>query len=130
MVRETVGKALGFAQPSQVDVDRPLQDIGIDSLTAILMRNQLASLTGLTLTARSAFQHPNLKTPSQFLLLELYKDESYCSPAPNTFQLNRAAIEKGFLDPSFTFDEAPHDVKPPTSVFITGHGFRRCLYCI
>jgi thioester reductase-like protein len=120
MVRETVGKALGFSQPSQVDVDRPLQDIGIDSLTAILMRNQLASLTGLTLTARSAFQHPNLKTLSQFLLLELYKDESYCSPALNTFQLNRDAIEKGFLEPSFTFDEAPHDVTPPTSVFITG----------
>jgi hypothetical protein len=39
MVRATVAKALGFAQPDDVDVTKPLQDIGIDSLTAVLMRN-------------------------------------------------------------------------------------------
>nr|AQV04237.1 SwnK-like protein 1 [Slafractonia leguminicola] len=120
MVRETVAKALGFALPDHVDVNRPLQDIGIDSLTAVLMRNQLATLTGLTLTARLAFQHPNLQKLSQFLLSELQQEKSNSSPGSDTLQLNMAAIMKGCLDPSFTFDNAVHTNAPPKSVFVTG----------
>ena len=42
VVREEVAKTLGFGSADDVDVTLPLQDIGIDSLTAVLMRNQLA----------------------------------------------------------------------------------------
>jgi hypothetical protein len=67
-VQETVAKALGFARPDDVDVSRPLQDIGVDWVTAVLVRNQLANLTDMTLTARSVFQYRNLTALSQFLL--------------------------------------------------------------
>ncbi|KZF26938.1 nonribosomal peptide synthetase 7 [Xylona heveae TC161] len=129
MVRDTVAKALGFALPDDVNVNRPLQDIGIDSLTAILIRNQLASLTGLTLTARFAFQYPNLKALSQFLLSELQEDGSdySCSSStpPTTAasempRLNVTAIMKGCLEPSFTFHNAAKASVPPKSVFVTG----------
>ncbi|RYP50631.1 hypothetical protein DL768_003913 [Monosporascus sp. mg162] len=120
MVRETVAKALGFAQPGDVDVNRPLQDIGIDSFTAVLMRNQLANLTGLMLTARFAFQHRDLKALSQFLLSELQGNESDRSPASETPWLNMAAIKKGCLDPGFTFDNAAQATAPPRSIFVTG----------
>ncbi|KAF2469221.1 nonribosomal peptide synthetase 7 [Lindgomyces ingoldianus] len=130
MVRETVAKALGFALPDDVDVNQPLQGIGIDSLTAVLMRNQLVKLTGLTLTARFAFQHPNLRALSQFLLSELHKDEpdhSYASiippttlPVSETPWLNIAAVTRGCLDPSITFNNAAQAIAPPKSVFVTG----------
>lgn len=60
-VRETVAKALGFSSPEQVDVNRPLRDIGIDSLIAVLVRNKLANLTDLALGARVVFKTSHSK---------------------------------------------------------------------
>ncbi|RYP83311.1 hypothetical protein DL770_005407 [Monosporascus sp. CRB-9-2] len=82
MVRETVAGILGFASPDAVDIELPLQDIGIDSLTAVLMRNQLAVLTGLTLSTMVAFDHPNLRVLSQSLLYQL--QESWTDASPTT----------------------------------------------
>ncbi len=50
-----MAKALAVTQSDDVDVDRPLQDIGIDSLIAVLMRNHLANLTGLKLALSFVF---------------------------------------------------------------------------
>ncbi|KAF7553682.1 hypothetical protein G7Z17_g3420 [Cylindrodendrum hubeiense] len=137
MVRETVAKALGFAVPDDVAVDQPLQDIGIDSLTAVLMRNHLATLTGLTLSANIAMLHPNLKALSQSLLSQLQENWADSSssasasggatPATTTLSspcLNMAAIRKGCLDPSFTFDNVTRGpttcAARPESVLVTG----------
>ncbi|KAG8416391.1 hypothetical protein J3458_006981 [Metarhizium acridum] len=54
VTRDAVAKALGFASPDHVDVDLPLQNIGIGSLTAVLTRNQSMATTGLSLSARLA----------------------------------------------------------------------------
>jgi amino acid adenylation domain-containing protein/thioester reductase-like protein len=131
MVQETVAKTLGFALPEHVNAYGPLQEIGIDSLTAVLIRNQLANLTGLQLPASLAFQHPNLKALSQCLLSELELDESdsdysfssatvNTTPASETPWLNMAAIKKGCLDPDFTFTHATGALASPGSVFVTG----------
>ena len=136
MVRETVANALGFASVDQVDVDLPLQDIGFDSLTAVLMRNQLAKLTNLkTLSASSiTWNFPNLKALSQFLLsqLQLQAQEGGLVSATAVEQpangatltaaasgLDLAAIKKGFLDRNMTFDNVG-EVQRPKSVFVTG----------
>lgn len=148
-VRETVADALGFERPDDVDVSRPLQDIGIDSLTAVLVRNQLANLTGLTaLTARFVFQYRDLVVLSQFLLSELQVQmeedkaaetdseeqgstppESTCSSTraslvsetPPTPWLDTAAMKNGCLDPSLTFENAAHATTAPLeAVFVTG----------
>ncbi|KAF1921340.1 nonribosomal peptide synthetase 7 [Ampelomyces quisqualis] len=139
MVRTTVANALGFSQPDDVDVNKPLQDIGIDSLTAVLMRNQLAKLTGLKLSARFAFQYPNLQTLSQFLVSSLQSnmsdsDELFSSSnSSNTClsssasatipRINISAIEKGCLDSSFKFETARINVSPESALVTGGTGF-------
>ncbi|KAI6717257.1 beta-ketoacyl synthase domain-containing protein [Diplocarpon mali] len=117
MTRETVARALGFAIAGDVDVDRRLQDIGIDSLTAVLMRNQLAKLTGLSLATTFVLQHHNVRALSQALLLEL---QAGSKPFSAAACLDMTAIKKGCLDPSFSFDDYDYDLVTPKSIFITG----------
>lgn len=134
MVRKTVAKALGFASADHVDIDVPLQDLGFDSLTAVLMRNQLANLTSLkTLSASSiTWNYPNLKALSQYLLsqLQLQKSDSVSAaaveqpandmtPATAASGLDVAAIKRGCLDPNVAFDNVGV-IQRPTSVFVTG----------
>lgn len=128
-IRETVAKALVLAQPADVDVDGPLQDIGIDSLTAVLMRNHLANVTGLTLAPGFVFQYNSLRSLSEFFLAQLDDDGSTCSSSNTdittpsssiTSCLNILAIKNGCLDPSFAFDNVASSLSRPTSVFITG----------
>lgn len=79
MVRETVAGILGFTSPDAVDAELPLRDLGIDSLTAALLWTRLATLTSLALPAMVAFDHPNLRALSQYLLNQLqesWKDAS------------------------------------------------------
>ncbi|KAI0121285.1 polyketide synthase [Xylariales sp. AK1849] len=135
LIREVVAKALGFSHPLDVDVDRPLQDIGIDSLTAVQMRNHLATLTGLTLSVNIVFLHPNLKALSQSLLSQLRDTDTpstttssssatYAITAFDSPRLNMTAIRKGCLDSSFMFDNRIRDstrcITRPESVFLTG----------
>ena len=135
MVREVVAKALGFAHPLDVDVDRPLQDIGIDSLTAVQMRNHLAMLTGLSLNVNIAFIHPNLKALSQFLLSQLQETDtsstttvtSSATSTTTVFDLPRLdmeAVRRGCLDGDITFNNAIQNpdrfTTPPETAFLTG----------
>ncbi|KAJ5046068.1 hypothetical protein NUH16_002893 [Penicillium rubens] len=53
--------------PGEVHVNRPFQDLGIDSLMAVAARNRLAELSGLALPATIAFDHRNAKALGQFL---------------------------------------------------------------
>ncbi|KAK4172239.1 hypothetical protein QBC36DRAFT_363297 [Triangularia setosa] len=148
-VREAVAEALGFARPDHVDVSQPLQDIGIDSLTAVLVRNKLANLTGLTLAASFVFQYRDLTILSQFLLsklrarmqmeMQIEEDNSTepgseeqgpispgnSTPASSVAQmlipwLDTAAMKEGYLDPGLTFENAAHPGAPLKSVFVTG----------
>ncbi|KAK8106744.1 hypothetical protein PG999_010103 [Apiospora kogelbergensis] len=130
MVREMAAKIIGFASSADVDTSLSLQDIGIDSLMAVQMRNHLAKVTALTLSARLAFDHPNLKSLSEFLLCQLqtrYSESSSTSSViltPSESEapyFDIAAIEKGCLDSSFTFENAVHaTMNPPKSAFVTG----------
>ena len=130
MVREMAAKIIGFASSADVDTSLSLQDIGIDSLMAVQMRNHLAKVTALTLSARLAFDHPNLKSLSEFLLCQLQKRYSESSSTSSVIltpseseapYFDIAAIEKGCLDSSFTFENAVHaTMNPPKSAFVTG----------
>ena len=122
-VRHVVAKALGFTHPLRVEVDRPLKDIGIDSLTAVQMRNHLATLTGLTLSVNIAFIHPNLRVLSHSLLSQLQDTDTSSATIESTSLLNMTAVRKGCLDGSFIFtklNQESHPVRRPDSVFLTG----------
>lgn len=134
--RQVVAKTLGFDSANDLDVHLPLHSIGLDSLTAVLARNHLASAMGLTLSARIVFDHPNLKALSEFLLSQLRScqtngssktpsgydmtnnvSKSSCGDSPS---LDLAAISKGCLDSTFTFNKAAQGHRRPESVFVTG----------
>ena len=134
MVRETVAKTLGFSSPDDVNVDVPPQELGIDSLTAVLVRNRLAALTYLSLPATIVLDQPNLTVLSQCLLSQIQESSvdsssgvASGSATPLTVTssasvLDMAAIEKGYLEPGVTFENVTQGIcaSRPKSVFVTG----------
>ncbi|MFD4660988.1 type I polyketide synthase [Kitasatospora sp. NPDC058444] len=60
VVRTEVAAVLGFPSPEVVDEHSSLPELGLDSLTAVELRNRLDAATGLRLAATVAFDHPTL----------------------------------------------------------------------
>ncbi|WP_216216671.1 type I polyketide synthase [Amycolatopsis aidingensis] len=71
---EQVAVVLGHAEPGEVDVQRPFLQLGFDSLTALELRNALATATGLRLPASLLFDHPTPRELATFLAAELAGD--------------------------------------------------------
>jgi len=131
IVRAEVAKALEFASLEDVDVSLPLQNIGIDSLTAVMLRNQLSEMTGLALPATIAFDHANLRALGQFLLTKM--EESglggpSAAPVEETVVARPLAAKgsedngakKGYLEPELQFGNAATAAATPEAVFLTG----------
>ncbi|MFC6506037.1 beta-ketoacyl synthase N-terminal-like domain-containing protein [Streptomyces plicatus] len=71
LIRSHAAGVLGYASGTDVDTDRPFQDLGFDSLTAVEFRNGLASATGLRLPATLVFDYPDITTLARHLLDQL-----------------------------------------------------------
>ncbi|MFC9329617.1 SDR family NAD(P)-dependent oxidoreductase, partial [Kitasatospora sp. NPDC057015] len=71
VVRTEVAAVLGFSSPEAVDEHDSLPELGLDSLTAVELRNRLETATGLQLAATVVFDHPSLPALVDHLRSEL-----------------------------------------------------------
>ncbi|MDQ0688007.1 acyl transferase domain-containing protein/acyl carrier protein [Streptomyces achromogenes] len=72
LVRKLAGVVLGRSEGSALDLDRPFNDMGFDSLTAVELRNQLHTETGLRLPSTLVFDHPSPRHLADHLHDELF----------------------------------------------------------
>ena len=65
-VRDEVARVMGLP-PELVDVRRGLFEMGMDSLTALDLKNRLRASVGLDVPATVVFEHPNIEAIAGFL---------------------------------------------------------------
>jgi acyl carrier protein len=70
-VRECARRALSLRPDATVQDDVPLQEIGLDSLMAIDMKNDLAQSLDLSLSAGLLFNYPTVGQLTEYLLGQL-----------------------------------------------------------
>ncbi|KIF71644.1 hypothetical protein HY68_28755, partial [Streptomyces sp. AcH 505] len=75
LVRTRAAQVLGYPDTDAVGAERSFRDLGIDSLGAVELRNQLNAATGLSLTATLAFDHPTPTALAEHVLGQLVPDQ-------------------------------------------------------
>ncbi|NKQ27922.1 type I polyketide synthase, partial [Streptomyces galbus] len=68
VVRAQTALVLGHEDGERVGATVAFRDLGLDSLTALELRNKLSAVTGLKLPATLAFDHPNAGALARFLI--------------------------------------------------------------
>ncbi|MFG2475074.1 SDR family NAD(P)-dependent oxidoreductase [Streptomyces fagopyri] len=68
LVREEAARALGLRSAESVRPDRPLRELGMDSVTAVELRNRIGTRIGARLPATLLFDHPTAARLTAHLL--------------------------------------------------------------
>ncbi|WP_145871328.1 type I polyketide synthase [Streptomyces capillispiralis] len=89
LVRGQAAAVLGHSGQDSVDADRPFQDLGFDSLTAVELRNQLGRATGLRLPTTLVFDHPNPTALARFVAARI-EERQGPADVPGLAELDRA----------------------------------------
>lgn len=87
LVREETAAALRLASAAAVALDVPLQRMGLDSLTALEIRNRLQARCGESLPATMLFEHPTPGAVATELVARLVARlaKQHAAAAPQTF---------------------------------------------
>ena len=81
LVRSEAAAVLGLSEPEAIAPDEPLKSLGLDSLTAVELRNRLAAQTQTRLPSTLAFDFPTPLLMAQHLLLHAFPEQPAAQPA-------------------------------------------------
>ncbi|HEV2131286.1 MAG TPA: SDR family NAD(P)-dependent oxidoreductase, partial [Longimicrobiaceae bacterium] len=81
-VRSLAAQVLGVGEAQRIALDQPLQELGLDSLMAVELRNKLALAVERPLSATLLFEHPTVAAIASFLDTDLLSGPS--QPASRT----------------------------------------------
>jgi acyl transferase domain-containing protein/nucleoside-diphosphate-sugar epimerase/acyl carrier protein len=71
MVRSEIAAVLGHGSAAEIDAERPFNELGFDSLTAVELRNRLGAASAVQLPATVVFDNPTPAALTDFLMSEL-----------------------------------------------------------
>ena len=74
-ISDLVRNIMGLASDDAVEIKKGLFDMGMDSLMAVELKNQLQTDVGETLPATLSFNYPNIESLSKFILYDVLKME-------------------------------------------------------
>ncbi|MEU5304245.1 type I polyketide synthase [Streptomyces noursei] len=80
LVHAEVAAVLGHPDVDRVDPRRAFRDLGLDSVTAVDLRNRLATVTGLRAPATVVFDYPSVVELAQHLAEKLFGGLQSASP--------------------------------------------------
>ncbi|MFF1482622.1 type I polyketide synthase [Streptomyces sp. NPDC058301] len=98
LVRTESAVVLGHSDSEAVDAQRPLQELGFDSLAAVTLRNRLGAVTGLKLPATLVFNHPTPAAVAAFLRGELLPEQAPVSLDAELDRLQEVLEGSGLAD--------------------------------
>ncbi|ALG12160.1 type I polyketide synthase [Kibdelosporangium phytohabitans] len=82
IVRAHAATVLGHDSPEAIEPARPFRDLGVDSMTAVDLRNELAAATGVRLPATLVFDYPTPGELAHFLRDQVLGDRGAAKAGP------------------------------------------------
>ena len=70
-IQTEIAEVLGYDSPDEIALDQPLADLGVDSLMAVELANQLEHNLGPTIPASFLFEHPTLEGLVNYLIEQM-----------------------------------------------------------
>lgn len=91
-------RVMGLDPAEQIDPNQPLQELGLDSLMAVELRNILCAISGRQLAATLLFKYPTVASLSAFLIKDMFGDEAEDDDAAAAANLQPAATAQAADD--------------------------------
>jgi acyl transferase domain-containing protein/NAD(P)-dependent dehydrogenase (short-subunit alcohol dehydrogenase family)/acyl carrier protein len=93
IARDHAGRVLGMDSQRIIDPEQPLQELGLDSLMAVELRNSLSHASARSLPATLLFDYPTLAALADFLLAEFVVEPTTTTEPAHTAQRDRQLDE-------------------------------------
>lgn len=79
---EQIKRVMGLDESETINPNQPLQELGLDSLMAVELRNILCALIGKQLPATLMFKYPTVASLSTFLIQDMFPEDAQSEAEP------------------------------------------------